>query len=298
VTHLKIIEILKILLSSMARNALGVSLSLFLGCMLGLVLGILLFRFWNAFVARKRWLAVQEKADPFIRVFIIFLWVLAIPIFSSLAGLVIGSTLAVNYVITNEHIVEQAGRLAFRTIVAVVAVNSSGGMTGDDARIAYGKRLMKGEETLSLDYIRSITPRNLAEASTARMENYLPAVENRMVHAGVLFITERSLSWMVNAASQDRADFLYKTCDSLVRLDQATDRDGRVTVEEIATIITRAHLEKRVMAIIFLFGAAKASIILGLMAVVMVIPLLLAALARGGVRLYMTRRTGQKAGGS
>jgi hypothetical protein len=289
VSGLHAAEIVKVLISSMARNALGVFFCISLGSILGFSLGVLMFRYWNRLVARKGWLAVHEKADPFIRMFILSLWVLALPLLSAAAGLIMGITCACTYVITNEHIVELAGRHAFRALAAAVLVNrrmADSHINAEDERIAYAKRLMKGEESVSLELLKGITPRNLAEAGTSRLQDYLPAIENGMVHAGVLIIAERSISWMLSAATDDRADFLLKTCDALVRLDEASDRDGRVSLEEIATIISRVHLEKKVTGIIFLFGTAKTSLVLGFMVVIMVLPLLMALCVRKGIALY------------
>ncbi|MHC9541263.1 MAG: hypothetical protein AB9903_17300 [Vulcanimicrobiota bacterium] len=285
-------EISRALWESAGRTAPGVFWRVFLGGTCGFIISLVVFFLWYRFVFKKRWLSIHQRVDRVMAWLIIPFTALSILIFTVLSGLTIGTASAISYVITNEHLGEQASKLALKgitTAVIMVQKTSHGKPMSSNERLAYANRLISGEESIPIESLKTITPHHLAELSTIRVQSYIPGSESRTVHNAAVRITECSISWMIYAAADDRTDFLYKTVVAMAEHDKKTDGDGRVTVEEIATVISRVHMEKAVVKVILEAGLLKAGFFLISLFTVLVIPPFCALLLRSLIK-YFTKR--------
>ncbi len=291
----------KALLDAAGRTAPGVFWRIFLGGACGLVCSSAVFLLWYRLIFKKGWLSIHKRADKVLAYLFVPLTALSILTFTVLSGLTMGIAHAIAYLVVHEHLGEQAGRLAFKGITTAVIVarkSSQGKPMNRDERLAYANRLINGEESIAIESLKTITPHHLAELSTMKVESYIPGAENKAVHAAAVKITEHSLSWMIYAAADDRTDFLYKTVVALVESDRRSDGDGRVTVEEIAVVLSRVHMEKAVVKFILEAGMIKSGLFLLLLIPVLAVPPFLAFLVRSlimYIELCMTRRSDYKA---
>jgi len=286
----KFFEFFKLLLDAAGRNAGGVLVRIFVPSIVGIALGIILFLYWHRLMVRRGWMNVDPHFDPIIRLVIMPVWALIVPFLSLMAALVMGCALACAYVVEHEHLGVEAGRLAFRAIVVAAALQQKGApVANEQDRLAYAKKLINGEETIPIDTLRAFDSRTIAELSASKMEKNLPAVGNPLLRRVVVIVMDRSIAWFAAAATPDQADIILKLSRELVRIDDGTDRDGRVTAEEVSQVLSRLFIEKKITALIMEIGAAKAMISLVPLALFLAFPPF-AALCTRGIIAYRKRR--------
>jgi|GEM_PF-2021326 len=302
--NLNFLDIFRALWEVAGRTGPGVFWRFFLGGFFGFILSVIFFLLWYKFVFRKGWLAVHQCVDRVVAWLMVPLTALSILTLTVISGFVIGAASAISFIIVNEHLGEQASKLALKgmaTAVIVMQRSSQGKAMSSDERVAFANRLLKGEESIPIESLKAITPRNLAELSADKTLIYVPTADNRVVRAIAVKMTEYSITWLIYAAADDRTDLIYKTVVALSDQDRKTDGNGKVTVDEIAAVLSRLHVEKAIVKIIVEAGLLKAGFLMITLIPIIALPPLFALLLRGLIRYVEERKkagTGAKSGDS
>lgn len=95
---------------------------------------------------------------------------------------------------------------------------------------------------------------------------------------------EKSVKWIVN--SNDKTEVIFSICEELVSMDNNSDKDGKVTVEQISDVICKKYLEKEITNWVFRAGLLKSMVFFIPMVIILLVPPLLAFTVRYGSRLY------------
>ncbi len=157
----------------------------------------------------------------------------------------------------------------------------------------YAKGLIEGEEQIPIATIRTFSVHHMAELSTEKLEDYIQ-VENESLHRATAWCTEHIISFCLYSTADPNGDVFFSTCDELVKLDEATDGNDKVTVEEVTTVFCRHHLERELVRWVYLGIAGHALPLLGIMAAMVAVPPL-GALAFRRTRAYWLKRQAEKA---
>lgn len=279
-------EIFHILWNSAGRNLPGVILRIISFGLMGFIAGILVFIASYKFIIKKEFLKFNHYSDRFLHYTTITLWAIAFPVLSLIIGLIMGITMACNYVIIHEHLGAEAGKLALKTIVSAIILKEdiyeTKKMTEKEGFEALQK-LIKGEKTIAIDKLKTISSKHIAEISTEKLNNYIQS-ENKLIQRVSIYIMEKSVKGIIN--SNDKTEVIFSICEELVSMDNNSDKDGKVTVEQISDVICRKYLEQEITNWIFRAGLLKSMVFFIPMVIILLVPPLLAFAVRYGLRLY------------